>query len=47
MDRIKDLDSPQLIPGLKKPPVPLDDRKQSGMTVGELLTEKVEELIEN
>jgi len=47
MDRIKDPDSPQPIPGLKKPPVPWNDRKGAGKTAGELLTEKVGELIED
>lgn len=47
MERIKDLDSPQPIPGLEKPPVPWEERKRAGMTAGELLTEKVGELIED
>lgn len=46
MDKLEDLKSPQLIPGRKKPPAPWDDRKREGMSLGELLTEKVEDLID-
>lgn len=46
MDKYKDLKSPQLIPGRKNPPVPWHDRKGEGMSIGELLTEKVEDLID-
>lgn len=46
MDKFEDLKSPQLIPGRKNPPVPWDDRKEAGMSLGELLTEKVEDLID-
>lgn len=42
---IEELGSPQLIPGRKKPPAPWDDRKGTGMTVGELLTERIGNLI--
>ncbi|MFZ5645132.1 MAG: hypothetical protein ACOY46_16270 [Bacillota bacterium] len=42
----EELKSPQLIPGREKPPKPWHDRKEAGMTVGELLTEKAEDLIE-
>lgn len=45
----KDIDNkyPYLVYGREKPPVPWDDRKGAGMTVGELLNEKVEDLIED
>lgn len=37
--------SPQQIPGRQNPPAPWDDRKGKGMTAGELLVEKVENII--
>lgn len=37
--------SPQLLPGRENPPAPWHDRKEAGMTVGELLTEEVEDII--
>jgi hypothetical protein len=46
MDKFEDLKSPQLIPGRQKPPAPWNDRKKEGMRTGELLKEKVEDMID-
>jgi len=42
----KELGSPQGLPGIEKPPTPLDDQKQEGMSMGELLKEKTEDMID-
>lgn len=46
MDKISPDDSPQLIPGRKKPPAPWDDRKGGGMSAAGLLKEKVGDIID-
>ncbi|HHW42907.1 MAG TPA: hypothetical protein GXX25_03690 [Desulfotomaculum sp.] len=38
------LDSPQPLPGRKKPPRPWDDRKKEGMSLGELFKERIEDM---
>jgi hypothetical protein len=42
----KEPKSPQGLPGRENPPKPWDDRKGAGMSLGELVKEKVADMID-
>jgi hypothetical protein len=46
LDKNNELHSPQLLPGREKPPRPWDDRKKTGMSVAEMIKEKMEDIID-
>lgn len=47
LDSYGTLGSPQGLPGRVKPPAPWDDREGTGMSLGEGLKEKMEDIIES
>lgn len=46
MDKQYDDRVSRRMPGRKNPPVPWDDKKDAGMSLGELLKEKIEDIID-